>query len=237
MRNHDHLQTGSCHTLSCHLPFLCQVGGHREVQVTATIHVAILDPLPMFRRGVAASLSTLGYLVEEPATVEAWLRECPGGLVLLTLNSAEDLDRLSNLCSLRPQPLVVALPSADDASLGARAMRAGARSVVAREATATALRRAVSATLEGESVMPAEVASLLAAGKGGRVPCGASPSAEQVAWLRKLSDGRTVARLALDTGYSERAMYRLLRALYKRIGASSRLEAIMLAHENGWFEN
>ncbi|WP_432198903.1 hypothetical protein [Streptomyces sp. bgisy027] len=207
------------------------------MQVTATVHVAVLDPLPMFRRGVAASLSSLGHLVEEPANAEAWLRERPGGVVLLTLHSAEDVDQLTALCSLRPRPLVVALPSADDASLGVRAMRAGARSVVAREATASALQRAVSATLNGEAVMPANVAALLVAGRGGRVPRGSAPSAEQIAWLRRLSDGWTVTRLALDTGYSERAMYRLLRALYQKIGVGTRLEAIMLAQEKGWFEN
>lgn len=191
----------------------------------------------MFRHGVAASLSSLGHLVEEPANVEAWLREHPGGVVLLTLHSAEDLDRLTALCRLRPRPLVVALPSAGDASLGVRAMRAGARSVVARDATVSALQRAVSATLDGEAVMPTDVIDLLVTGRGGRAPRGSVPSAEQIAWLRRLSDGWTVSRLASDTGYSERAMYRLLRAFYQRIGVSTRLEAIMLAHDKGWFEN
>ncbi|WP_405535634.1 hypothetical protein OG787_16780 [Streptomyces sp. NBC_00075] len=182
-------------------------------------------------------MSSLGHLVEEPQNAEAWLRERPGGVVLLTLRTAEDLDRLTALCRLRPRPLVVALPSADDASLGVRAMRAGARSVVAREATVSTLQRAVSATLDGEAVMPTEVADLLVTGRGGRTPRGPVPSPEQIAWLRRLSDGWTVSRLASDTGYSERAMYRLLRAFYQRIGVSTRLEAIMLAHDKGWFKN
>ncbi|MER6558798.1 hypothetical protein ABT300_13825 [Streptomyces sp. NPDC001027] len=185
-------------------------------------------------------MSSLGHLVEEPANAEAWLRERPGGVVLMTLRSAEDLDRLTALCRLRPRPLVVALPSAGDASLDVRAMRAmraGARSVVAREATVPTLQRAVSAALDGEAVMPGEVADLLVTGRGGRAPRGPVPSAEQIAWLRRLSDGWTVSRLASDTGYSERAMYRLLRAFYQRIGVNTRLEAIMLAHDKGWFEN
>jgi DNA-binding NarL/FixJ family response regulator len=191
----------------------------------------------MFRRGVAASLSNLGHLVEEPSNAEAWVRERPGGLVLLTLHSAEDLDRLTALCRLRPRPLVVALPPADDASLGVRAIRAGARSVVARETTESALQRTVSATLAGEAAMPADVADLLVSGLDGRAPRSSAPSAEQIAWLRRLSDGWTVTRLALEVGYSERAMYRLLRALYQRIGVSTRLEAVVLAHDKGWLEN
>ncbi|MFH8220075.1 hypothetical protein ACH4C2_12410 [Streptomyces sp. NPDC018057] len=179
----------------------------------------------------------MGHLVEEPENAEAWLREHPGGVVLLTLSAAEDLDQLTALCRIRPRPLVVALPSADNAFLGVRAVRAGARSVVAREATVSALQRAVSATLDGEAVMPIEVADLLVTGRGGRAPHGPVPSADQIAWLRRLSDGWTVSRLASDTGYSERAMYRLLRAFYQRIGVGTRLEAIMLAQDKGWFEN
>jgi NarL family two-component system response regulator YdfI len=200
-----------------------------------TVHVAVLDPLPVFRRGVAAALSSLGHLVEEPADALAWLLERPGGMVLLTLHSAEDLERVTALCRLRPRPLVVALPAGDVSSLGVQAVRAGARSVVTRAATVQALQRAVVATLDGEAVMPAEVADLLVAGSGGRPPRRSAPSAQQAAWLRRLSEGWTVARLASDTGYSERAMYRLLQALYRQIGVNTRLEAIMLAHEEGWF--
>jgi DNA-binding CsgD family transcriptional regulator len=43
-----------------------------------------------------------------------------------------------------------------------------------------------------------------------------------------------VVRLADRAGYSERAMFRLLRQLYLRIGARNRTEALMRAHERGW---
>ncbi|WBB93345.1 hypothetical protein [Verrucosispora sp. WMMC514] len=158
-------------------------------------------------------------------------------MVLLTLDSAEDLDRLTALCLVRPRPIVLALPSGDVSSLGVRAVRAGARSVVARAATVPALQRAVAATLDGEAVMPADVADLLVAGKAGRPSRRSAPSAPQVAWLRRLSKGWTVPRLASETGYSERAMYRLLQSLYQQIGVKTRLEAIILAHEQGWFED
>jgi two-component system, NarL family, response regulator YdfI len=202
-----------------------------------TVHVAVMDPLPMFRRGVAVTLASLGHVVEEPADAVGWLRERPGGIVLLTLHSAEDLNRLSTLCRLRPRPLVVALPSGEVASLGVRAVRAGARSVLARAATAPVLQRAVSATLEGEAVMPAEVADLLLAEREPGAPRRPAPPAPQVAWLRRLAHGWTVARLASDAGYSERAMYRLLHGLYVQLGVRGRLEAIILAHEEGWFES
>jgi NarL family two-component system response regulator YdfI len=199
------------------------------------VHVAVLDPLPVFRRGVAAALASLGHHVEEPRDAVAWLGDRPGGMVLLTLHSADDLNLVTAVCRLRPRPLVVALPSDDVSSLGVQAMRAGARSVVARAATVPALQRAVSATLDGETVMPNDVADLLVAERSGRPPRRPAPPLPHVAWLRRLADGGTVARLAADTGYSERAMYRLLQALYRQLGVSTRLEAIILAHEEGWF--
>ncbi|HEX5407982.1 MAG TPA: DNA-binding response regulator [Pseudonocardiaceae bacterium] len=202
-----------------------------------TVYVAVLDPLPLFRGGVAAALSSLGHVVEEPSDAVAWLRDRPGGIVLLTLHSAEDLDGLVALCRLRPRPLVVALSSGNVSSLGVQAIRAGARSVLTRAATVPALQRAVSATLDGEAVMPADVADLLVADQGSRPVRLAAPPAHQVAWLRRLASGWTVARLASDTGYSERAMYRLLQSLYQQIGVHSRLQAIVLAHEERWFED
>ena len=81
--------------------------------------------------------------------------------------------------------------------------------------------------------MPTEVADLLVTGRGGQ-DAARFPPWSRLPGCAGLSDGWTVSRLASDTGYSERAMYRLLRAFYQRIGVSTRLEAIMLAHDKGW---
>ncbi|GAA4237803.1 hypothetical protein GCM10022254_51130 [Actinomadura meridiana] len=202
-----------------------------------TVHVAVADPVPIFRHGVVTALSSVGHRVEEPADAVARAHARPGGMVLLTLRSAEDLDQVISLCGIRPRPLVVALPSGEVSSLGVRALRAGAQSVVAHTATVLVLQRAVAATLDGEAVMPADVAGLLVAGRGGRPPRRSAPSPQQTAWLRRLSEGWTVTGLAADVGYSERAMYRLLKALYQQIGARSRLEAIILAREEGWLQS
>jgi DNA-binding CsgD family transcriptional regulator len=59
-------------------------------------------------------------------------------------------------------------------------------------------------------------------------------SDREIEWLRTLAAGSTVARLAEGVGYSERAMFRLLRDLYQRLGVKSRTEALMLAQQQGW---
>jgi DNA-binding NarL/FixJ family response regulator len=72
----------------------------------------------------------------------------------------------------------------------------------------------------------------LAAGVDGTA--GSVPSANQLVWLRQLAAGTTVANLAQQVGYSERAMFRMLQALYRQMGTPNRIEAILLAQSRGW---
>jgi DNA-binding CsgD family transcriptional regulator len=51
--------------------------------------------------------------------------------------------------------------------------------------------------------------------------------------LQQLAGGITVAQLAHRAGYSERAMYRLLRGLYIKLDVKTRTEALMLARARG----
>jgi DNA-binding NarL/FixJ family response regulator len=57
---------------------------------------------------------------------------------------------------------------------------------------------------------------------------------DRIRWLGQLASGVTVAQLADQVGYSERAMFRLLKDLYRDIGVHSRVEALMLARDKGW---
>lgn len=197
------------------------------------IRIAVVDPLPLFRQGVAAALQAVGHAVEAPPDVLAWARHRTAGLVLLTVSSEAEWELLDRLCAQTDssQP-VIALVDKESAVVGARALKAGARSVISRDATAETLRRTVEATIDGQAVMPAAVADALVSGVHAFVEN--QPSTEQLSWLRDLSNGVTVAQLADRAGYSERAMFRLLNALYRQIGVHNRLQAIMRAQESGW---
>jgi DNA-binding NarL/FixJ family response regulator len=198
------------------------------------VHVAVVDPLPMFQQGVTAVLTAAGYPVEEPADLLGWARRVPVGVVLLTLAAEGDWGLLGRLHDAWPRTAVIALVEGADAGPGVRAVRAGARSVVPRRVTAAALRRAVEATADGNAVLPAAVAAALA-GNGSDGPAGPSePSVQQLSWLGRLATGTTVAQLAGDAGYSERAMYRLLQSLYQQLGTTNRMQAIMRARDLGW---
>jgi DNA-binding NarL/FixJ family response regulator len=199
------------------------------------VQVAVVDPLPLFRDGAVAALTAAGHVVQTPGDVVAWAGQARGALVLLTVQAKADWDVLATLggTGSAVNPLVVLLGE-ESATAGVRAVRAGARSVLARQVSAEVLRRTVSATIDGQAVLPAEVAALLAAGYGADVVPARMLSAERLSWLRTLAAGSTVAQLASQAGYSERAMFRLLRSLYRDIGVGGRVEALMWAQERGW---
>jgi DNA-binding NarL/FixJ family response regulator len=193
------------------------------------VRIAVVDPLPMFQHGVAAVLSAAGHAVDVPSDVLAWVVCRQSALVLLTMAGEAEWHLLGRLC--RAGTPVIAMTDGSSGVLGARAIRLGARSVLPRDADAAVLRRTVEASADGQSVMPAAVATLLTGSAGADVP---RISAAGATWLKQLASGTTVAQLAARSGYSERAMFRLLRSLYREMGVDSRVEAIMRAREWNW---
>lgn len=195
--------------------------------------LAVIDPLPMYQQGMIAVLSAAGYQADAPQDLLGWAQRDRDGLVLLTLATGADWEMLTRLRDTTPWHPVIAVLAMESAGLGARAVRAGARSVLPRGVTADVLRRTVEATIGGQAVLPADVAAVLATGlvaDGETVPV---ISADHREWLGYLADGTTVADLAQRIGYSERATYRLLRQLYRRLGARNRFEAVVQAKEQG----
>ncbi|MDI6103758.1 DNA-binding response regulator [Actinoplanes sp. NEAU-A12] len=196
------------------------------------VEVAVVDPLPLFRQGAVTVLTAAGYPVWTPPDVVAWARQAStSAVVLLTVQDEDDWRLLGRLHESEPSHPVVVLLGAATAAAGVRAVRAGARSVMPRQTTAMMLQRTVAATIEGQAVLPAAVAAALASGEDAG---DAAISAEKLSWLQALAAGATVAELARHVGYSERAMFRLLRTLYREMGVHSRIEALMRARERGW---
>jgi DNA-binding NarL/FixJ family response regulator len=198
-----------------------------------SVWIAVSDPLPLFRSGIVAALGGGGFEAEAPGELLAWIREDRRRVVFLTLETAKDWSLLEELCQARADLLVVALLVEASTAAYVRAIHAGASAVIPRAASPETLRRVFQAAVSGESILPLEVVRALTPG---REPPDAdeAPSPREIEWLRQLAAGATVAQLARMAGYSERAMFRLLSALYRRMEVSGRLEALILAHERGW---
>lgn len=229
------MQDGRIETRSVVVPTLAVYPRGSEGSSTVALPVAIVDPLPVYRHGIGAILLAAGHTVEAPTDVLVWAHNRRDCLILLSLCTEDDWGLLTQLSTGVAGRLLIALVDDDSGLLGAQAMRSGAHSVLPRHVSIRSLERAVASTIDGDAVMPAEVARVLA---GYVRP--ASPqsrpalSSEQLSWLQLLAEGSTVARVAREAGYSERAMFRLLQTLYRKLGAESRIEAVLRAQELGW---
>lgn len=58
-------------------------------------------------------------------------------------------------------------------------------------------------------------------------------SADERSWLLALAAGSTIDQLASASAYSRRQMHRLLNRAYAGLGASGRVEALLIAQERG----
>jgi DNA-binding NarL/FixJ family response regulator len=200
-----------------------------------SVRIAVSDPLPAFRHGLVATLGEAGFQPDLPEDLLAWVRQEQRRVILFTLHAPERWALLAELCRTDPELLVVALLIDTSVRTYAEAIASGAIAAVPRDAPPEVVRRVFEAALEGKSLLPVDVIRALASPLGiGKPEQQSAPSAREIEWLRALASGTTVGQLADQAGYSERAMFRLLRELYLRIGATKRTEALMRAKEEGW---
>jgi DNA-binding NarL/FixJ family response regulator len=199
-----------------------------------SVQVAVSDPLPAFRRGIMAILDETGYGTETPGDLLAWTQGQQRSVIFLTLQSSEDWRLLDELHSATSDLLVVAVLVDVSTATYVRAVLSGAATAMPRDAPPEVVKRIFEAALNGETVLPLEVVRSLTSSRGLPARETGLPSPREIQWLRELAGGRTVAQLAERAGYSERAMFRLLRDLYARMQVNSRTEALMRAHDEGW---
>jgi DNA-binding NarL/FixJ family response regulator len=200
-----------------------------------SVRVAVFDPLPIYRRGLIAVIGEGDSPADVPEDLVSWIREDPGRVVFLTVQTTADWQLLKDLSEEASNPIVVAVLVDADTPTYLRALGAGAVAAVPRNATAEQLRQVFEQAVHGRSLLPVDVIRALAG--TGRPPKQATDdelNERDIDWLRDLAGGTTVARLAEKAGYSERAMFRLLQDLYRRMGVRNRTEALIQANQKGW---
>lgn len=196
--------------------------------------VLVADTLPLWRLGAAAALARWQVHLCDPVHVTQAIEDTRPALVLLTLTSTPGPHTLAAVARLpEPPPLVVAvLPDADPASC-AEALRAGAVGVLPHDCPPRQLRRAVLFALSGRVDLPLPVLRQLTSITH-HLPTQPMPVAADLELITALASGITVARIAEQAGYSERAMFRHLKQLYVRLGVQGRYDLLETAHRRGW---
>jgi DNA-binding NarL/FixJ family response regulator len=203
------------------------------VLMAGSIRIAVSDPLPLFRRGLMAVLGDAGFEPQNPEELLSWIREEQRPVVLLSLLSSADWRLLARLREARADTMVIAVLADAKTSSHIEAILGGAIAAITRDALPATVCKVFDAVIAGTSILPVEVVRGLTTSQPAQDEEWV-PSPKEVGWLRELALGTTVAQLADRAGYSERAMFRLLRNLYVQIGARNRTEALIRAHDSGW---
>lgn len=187
--------------------------------------VAVLERAAAYRRGLEAALTAAGFTTTEPSVADA---------LLVTLSSAEGCAAADE--GTAAGKLVVALLPEATAAQYAHALGHGAASAAAWDADPGDIVATLDQALRGWARLPSAVAAALAAEWPGAHLPRPEISEDEASWLIDLAAGHTVSRIADQTGYSERAMFRRLHELYTRLGVSGRAEAIVVAERLGLLE-
>jgi DNA-binding NarL/FixJ family response regulator len=198
-----------------------------------SVRIAVWDPLPIYRRGMMTALADAGFSSEEPEDLLAWSSEQQLRVAFLTVQSKQELTLLTQLKGSWPDLILIAVLVEENVEMHVKAVKAGATAAVGRTATPEELLEVFNAAVRGVSMLPTEAVHALAIPKAAHdEPNELTP--RELEWLKALSQGTTVAQLAENVGYSERAMYRLLRTMYRSMHAANRTEAVLKASRAGW---
>jgi len=189
--------------------------------------VAVAETAASFRRGIDTALDKAGFT---PVSMES----APDA-VLATLRFPDGCDLVTELVAAGA--VVVALLPEPTPEAHAHAYGHGAAGTVDWNADPEEIVAALRAAMEGRTRLPVDVTRALASEWTSLHAPRPEIDDDETEWLVALAAGMTVARLADDTGYSERAMFRRLHDLYGRLGVTSRAEAIVAAERLGLLED
>lgn len=157
-----------------------------------------------------------------------------GGSAIMTHTEEEEIERAIRLhVSNFPQIPVVAIMREPTLAAMAHLLRIGVVCVVDENEKEPVFPHVMGAALNGRTSLPTNLARSMAEHVPSHHATEKWVNDDESDWLRSMAAGRTVGEVAEIAGYSERAMFRLLRKLYVRIGVANRTEALMWASRNG----
>jgi DNA-binding NarL/FixJ family response regulator len=190
--------------------------------------VAVMTPFPVLQYGLASMLADTGFTLEEPDDPHSWVAQPGHRALLVAVGKARDVGVLIDLRQAGKNLFVIALLPEVSYAAVRDAVKAGASTVAGWDTSSENLVALLVAGLNSRSIIPTQLLQELTAyiGDGSR---DVELDQEQVGWLRALAKGMTVTELAESISYSEREVYRLLRALYDRLGVCNRTEALIWA--------
>jgi two-component system nitrate/nitrite response regulator NarL len=217
------------------------------------MRILLIDDHALVRRGIEELLLSRG--VQVVASVSSGAegvqraRELATDLILLDVKMP-GMSGIETLQALRAAgvaaPVVMLTMSREDAELSA-ALRAGARGYLLKDIEPEDLVPALEAALRGESVVAPELVGALArlvqadAGAGAPAPRTAAPFAEltprELEILACVADGLSNKLIARALDISDGTVKLHVKAILRKLGMRSRVEAAVSAVEHGLGRN
>lgn len=219
--------------------------GRNMVSEIASAAVVVLDRHPLFRLGAASLLRDAhpGWDCvegEQLDDVHHVLMENDPAVVLVDplLPEIVDMGGLQELIAEFPQHLFIATSDNDDRTTILGCLTAGARGYILRSTNTTQFLRAIETVISGGVFAPASLTGMAMQRSQIMVPTtGGAPLANLTDRQRDvfnlLAEGcatKTIAR-RLDLAVGTVKVH--LAAIYRALGANSRLEAVAKAHRHG----
>lgn len=192
--------------------------------------VAVVESSPLLGDGIAKALQAVGV----DAYYSSWNPQSLRGgtlAVLVRLATESDERRVAQFVASAAAPVSVLTPDIG-APAACRLIRIGVRNILPESTPIQLVALAVTDVVSSASVVPSWLLDSVQADSGATAnELGLVPN--EVAWLRDLSQGRNVCSIAAESGYSEREMFRRLNVVYRKLGATNRVEALLFAQRLG----
>jgi two-component system nitrate/nitrite response regulator NarL len=213
-----------------------------------TLRVVVIDDHRLLAQSLALALRLEGIattvpVLGDPAALLRDTAECRPDLVLLDLDlggAIGDGSLLVPLLAAAGWAVLVVSGSTDDEQL-ARALDHGAIGVLRKDVPFEELLGTVMAGARGEPVMDAghrlrllARARQLRGERERRLAPLERLSPREAGVLRALAEGLSVVRICETAHVSEATVRSQVRAVLTKLGVSSQLEAVALAHAAGW---
>lgn len=196
--------------------------------------VAIHHPSEAFRVGVMGALDPRRFHGADPAPLDAAAWTETAGPCTVVVAAREDADwALVEALSGRPLVTLVVLVTEMEASAFARALRLGADGVTHVDAPIDLLVHSIQSAVDGEVVLPAQMARSLCSPHVARDAGTALLNDRERRLLTILSEGISLSRIASDEYFSERTVRRHLQNAYLKLAVKNRAQAIRRASELG----
>lgn len=194
-------------------------------------YALIVDDHPLVRDGLIGTLERAGLQLHcDGAADMARARRVLTGdarydllLVDQRLPDGEGLSLLSEARATRPRAAGMLLSGVDDAGLAARARQAGVAGFLPKSLEPAQIVEAVARVLAGGTWFPERV----------RTATAPAITERQLEVLQHVTNGLSSRAIALTLGVSERTVKDHLTAIYVRLGASNRAEAVARASALG----